>query len=532
MGQNNAFFQLIVNPEGTFLKVFPATIAGTPLDINEVVDYLNIHNCTAYDIRDLNRALQSAEETELLVGQMYPLYVNEEMKIRVSADKMLVTCRFYPASEKGNPITTLEILRDLNQQGISVGIRQEEILRFMNHKEYCTNYVFVAGKPARNGKDAKIEYYFNTDLTLKPKRNEDGSVDYHELDIINQVEKGDLLAKLIPADVGTPGMDVYGKEVKPRATKNLKLDYGNNILVSEDRTELYSAVTGHVSLIKDTVFVSDIYNVPADVDNSTGNIHYPGNVHVRGNVKGGFMVAADGDIEIDGVVEDATVQAGGRIVVKRGIHGRGKGVLRAKGDILCHFIESATVMSGGSIETESILHSQVSAHENIVVSGKKGFITGGVIRAGNVIEAKTIGSVIGAVTRLEVGVAPEEKAHFIELQKRMQQNSKMMEQIRPVLLSYGEKMARGEYISPDRIQSIEQLTETMHAKEEEMRAIQMEYTKLQLTLLHNNNARVKVSRTICAGVVVGISDLCMTMKDDRSYCQIVKSEGEIKIIPL
>lgn len=532
MGQMNAYFQLSVRPEGTFLKVHPAVNTGAPLDINEVVDYLHRHECKNFDIKDLNKTLLLGQESELLVGQIYPLKVNEEMKMHVSADSMLVTCRFYPPSEGGDAMTAQEILSDLNVKGIRAGIRQDEILKFINNRIYCTNYLLVAGKPPKHGKDAKIEYFFNTDLSLKPKRNEDGTVDYRELDIIHKVEKGALLARLHPADEGEPGVDVFGKAVKPRTVRKLKLEHGKNILLSEDGTEIYSDVTGHVSLVDGSVFVSDVYNVPADVDNSIGNISYPGNVHINGNVKGGFSVVAEGDVEIDGVVEDACVQAGGRIVVKRGIHGMTRGILKAKGDIICRFVENATIISGGSVEAESILHSQVSASDSVKVNGKKGFITGGVIRAGNMIEAQTIGSVVGAATRVEVGVPPEQKERFAELQQWIVQNTKTMAQIRPILLAFGERMARGEKIPADKAQYVEQLTQTMRAKEEEMLVVQKEYAQLHTMMLHNDNARVRVSRTICAGVTVSISDISMTMQDDRSYCQLVVDAGEISIIPL
>lgn len=80
------------------------------------------------------------------------------------------------------------------------------------------------------------------------------------------------------------------------------------------------------------------------MDNSTGNIDYPGNVTVRGNVKGGFSIIAKGDIVVEGVVEDALIQAGGQIIVKRGIHGMTKGILRAQGNVICKFIENATII--------------------------------------------------------------------------------------------------------------------------------------------------------------------------------------------
>ena len=60
-------------------------------------------------------------------------------------------------------------------------------------------------------KDGRIEYFFNTSLNTRPKRNEDGTVDYHNLNTVSMVKQGQKLAQLIAPDLGESGRDVYGK---------------------------------------------------------------------------------------------------------------------------------------------------------------------------------------------------------------------------------------------------------------------------------------------------------------------------------
>ena len=243
----------------------------------------------------------------------------------------------------------------------------------------------LQGKNPIHGKDAKIEYFFNTNLNLKPKKNEDGSVDYRDhMNMIKyHVKAGDLLARLIPEDPGTPGMNVFGEEISPRTVRSLTLDYANNMKCNEEKTEIFSEVTGHASLVKGKVFVSSVFEVPADVTgyNPIGNVEYAGNVHVAGNVKGGFEVRAKGDIIVEGVVEDALLEAGGQIDRKTWNTRNGKRLSssgREQCDY-CQFIENAIDGPADFVETNSILHSRVSAASEIHVSGKKGFITGGMV---------------------------------------------------------------------------------------------------------------------------------------------------------
>lgn len=532
MGQTNAYFILDVQENGTFLRIFPPAEGGSRLEVGEVTAYLDRHNCGEYNLRDLNVAVNSVTENRLPVGSIYPQMVNEEMTMTVSPDNMEVCCRFYPPANGGGRINVQEILKDFNGKGVRAGIDQDEILRFMEERLYCTDYIMAKGTPPVEGHDAHIEYYFNTDVNLKPKKNEDGSVDYRQLNVISHVAEGQCIARLFPEDRGKPGKTVLGGELKPAPVKTMHLEYGNHIRISEDKTELYSEVTGHATLVNDKVFVSDVYEVPADVDNSTGNIDYSGNVYVKGNVKGGFAIHAQGDVIVDGVVEDAVIQAEGQIIVKRGIHGMTKGILKARGNILCKFVENATVISGGSVETDCILHSKVSASGSITVSGKKGFITGGVIRAGSLIEAQTIGSSMGAVTKIEVGIEPQKKARLTRLQKELAEQQKTIEQIDVILKTYSEKMAKGEQLSREKMNYVDQLAKALKEKKKEAAPVRDEVASLQVEMQQERNARVRVSRTIYAGVIVTISDMSLTMKEDRSYCQIAKSEGEIAILPL
>lgn len=529
MEQRNSYFQMELKPEGAYVKIFPPKEGGQFIRVNELSTYLNNRGYKKVDIKALNQAAFSNQEALVLVGENDGIAVNESMNIDISQDGMKVTCRFFPPSKGGDLLNAAEIIRDLQYHGIRVGINQDRILLFLQERAYCTDIVLAEGQAPVPGHDADIVYHFKTDVTLKPKHNADGSVDYHQLSTISHVRKGDLLATLIPEDPGKPGMDVCGKEIKPPTVKKKTLLFGNHITLSEDKTEIYSDVTGHATLVDGKVFVSDIYEVPADVDNSTGNIDYEGNVLVRGNVKGGFTIHADGDIIVEGVVEDAILRSGGQIIVQRGIHGMTKGALVAEGNVVCKFIESATVESGGYIETESILHSQVSATTEIHVRGRKGFITGGVIRAGSLVEADTIGSDMGSATRIEVGMDPTRRERYNWVQKALLQSSRDIDQVKPVLKTYNQKLNEGEQLPPQKILYIQQLAAILKTKQQEHAQLKAEYDKLHLEVTQSNDARVKVHKSIYPGVTVSISEISLTLKTDRSYCQLLKRDGAVVI---
>lgn len=533
MENRNGYFKLDMKDTGVFLVVYSPKGRGKPVDIKEVLAYLEEKNFSEYDLKNVNRVVNTTQESEeVYISEWNGIYENEMMVATVSSDNMLAFCRFYAPSNGGKLMTVEDIVSDLRLQKITVGIQSEEIKRFLEERQYCTDYILAKGIPAVNGVDAKIEYFFNTNPNLKPKKNEDGTVDYHELNTISRVEKGQLLAKLHEAVKGQPGKDVFGTAINARQEKSLKLEFGNNITISEDKTELYSDVTGHASLVNGKVFVSDVYEIPADVDNATGDVNYDGNVSIKGNVKSGFSVKAKGDIIIDGVVEGAFLSAGGQIIVKRGIHGMNKGKVEAKGNIITKFIENATVVSEGFIESGSILHSQVSAASEVRINGKKGFVTGGVIRAGNLVEAQTIGSEMGTITRIEVGVDPEVKERYNSLQKQITDVHKEMEKMKPALVTYSEKMARKEPVSPEKVIQIQTIAKNYKEKQKELVSMREEFAEIHERIQLETSAKVKVNGSIYQGASIAISDVSYNVKGTISHSKFVKEQGEIVFRPL
>lgn len=532
MENRNSYFKPVIEGEKLLLDFFPAEEGGKPLDVKEVISYLTSEGYHEYDTRAIAEAVSSSVPEQIYVCRAKTNVIHEKVLVNLSLDAMLVRCTFYPASLGGRAVTREDIMDALANNKVVYGIDENIIGRLLSYREYCTEYLIGKGTPPALGRDAKIEYYFSTSKSLKPKHNEDGSVNYHDLNVISKVEANQLIAKLIPAVPGKAGCDVMGCELKPRDVKDLKLSFANNIRASEDGTELYSEVTGHASLVQGKVFVSSVYEVPADVDNSVGDINYPGNVSVKGNVKSGFVIYADGDIMVEGVVEGAKLYAGGQIIVQHGIHGMGKGVLSAKGNVITKFIEGATVKSGGYVETESIIQSKVSANTEVNVSGGKGFIRGGHVRAGSKVSARIIGSEMGTATSVEVGIEPEKLEHYQKLQEEAKDIAKKIDQIRPILVNYSEKLKAGVKLPPDKAHFMKTQVIALKTLQGQLAPINEEINSLRMNFVSAVRAKIEVQSVIYPGVNIKISELSMTTKSDRKFCQFYKADGEIKVANL
>lgn len=526
-----AYVKLNVRPEGTFLMLYPPSEGGSPLKIDEVEAYLDKVIPDGYEktaVRDELKKPLLVNKEVFLTKEKIPM-VNETVVVTIMADRYSARGHFYPPMSGGSLLDRDSIVSEMVRCGVKYGVAEENITDFLENRQYDQTILLAEATKPVEGSDAVITYNFNTDLTQKPRVNEDGSVDFHHLDVISSVSEGDLLAELTPAVQGKPGIDVCGGLLRPVKVKQKILRVGKNIRLSEDGCKAYSMVNGHATVEGEQVFVSNVYDVPANVDTSTGDIEYEGNVHVHGNVIAGFSITAKGDIVVDGVVEGAKLYAGGHIILKRGIQGMDRGVLKADGNVISRFIENASVESGGYVSADAIMHSNVSAKGDITVDGRKGFITGGVIRSGTTVSAKTIGSSMGTATSIEVGIEPAIISEYHALCKEQETMSEAQEKNMQILLALAKRIKLGEKLSPEKLLQFKKASEEKEAMTKKSEENAERIRVLKEMIESYEGGCVKVSSTAHPGVKLTISNAVYYVKSDITYCRFVKQQGDVKL---
>lgn len=530
MGNKNGYFRLVIGDNSTGLELFPPEEGGRALNFKEVQSYLDAKKIE-YNLVSLRSAVDSKEHKVIELNKKAYFRVNEEIAMRTSEDKMMLICRFYPPSEGGTLVDEREIAGDMKAQGVRAEILPGAFQMFASNRQYCTDYVFAKGEPPVEGVDGEITYLFNTDLSTKPTVKEDGSVDFYHLNTICACTKGQELAKMRKEVVGKPGRNVLGEAVIPREVKKVQLKYGKNMHVSEDGLTLICDIDGHVNLTGDTVFVSGVLELE-NIDTSTGNIdNYEGNLLIKGNVTSGFSVHANGDIEIRGVVEGATVTASGQITVARGVNGMGRGLVKAGTNVIVKYVENARIEAGNYVQAETILNSDVTAKTTITVEGKKGLISGSHVRAGQKITAKVIGSEMGSDTVLEVGTDPELKARLTELMKQNEALNQTIKRIQPVLLAIEKRRIAGEKFSPDKVEQTRLLSEQFVNAQKQLGANLAEIQELQEKMKESLDAVIEVSDKAYAGTKLVIAESPMILKTPYQHCRFVRQGGDVSMLP-
>lgn len=530
MAQVNGYFNISIRDNGTYIIIYPPKENGKPVRFDMVDAYLTKWRI-GYDKKAVSDALgKIKEKTELRLTAEKVHPMDESAIVTIDTNHTQAEIVLFPPADGRALMSRDEIISELVRGGVKYGLQEERLNALMTERLFCTPIVLAKATPPIEGKDAKITYHFNTDLTAKPKLLEDGSVDFHTLDTICPVNAGDLLAELEPAVPGRPGIDVCGKPIRPTKVNNLILRHANRIHLSEDGMKMYSDVNGHVSLVDDKVFVSDTYEVPVDVDSSTGDITCEGNVLVKGNVRTGFKIDAKGDVIVNGVVEGAEIHAGGQIILMRGIQGMSRGKLIANGNIISKFIESAEVVSKyGYVQSEAIMHSQVSAKTDVIVGGKKGFITGGSTRCSQMIEAKTVGSNMGTQTLLEVGVDPTIAEEFRRLEKQIPELEAERESATQNIVLLAKKLKQGEQLPVDKLLLLKQSQKRVAEIDTQIEEIDKRLDELQEDMEMKENGMIRVSQTAYSGCKITISGAVYYVKTEISHTRFVKERGDVKL---
>ena len=525
----NGYFRIASTATSTNLELYAPTNGGVPVKTGEVVNYLTARSIQ-YDAGSLGKAIDTAatKDTTVTLNMLPSKPISEQSEITVSQDKMEAVVRLYAASEGGVNLDESDIKSALAARNVKFGIKDDVIADIIANPRYCEDIVIAEGKAPEDSEDGYVEYLFNTDRKQRPTLLDDGSVDFFHLNVLQACATGQEIAKLHPAHRGADGTAIDGSIVKSREPKTASFKYSTNIHVSDDGMSLISDVDGNVTLVGEQVFVNNSLTFE-EVSTSTGNIDFEGSIVISGNIDTNFEVRVKGDVTVNGVIEGAYVEAGGNIIVARGVNGMGKAVLKAGGNIIAKYLENVTATAGGYISAEAVMHSTISAGGDILIDGRKGVLSGGRATAGGMVEVKNLGSEMANDTIVEVGLSPQIKKEIMDLRNQAAEKQKTLDQIMPVLNNMAMKIKSGAVLNDEQKKYVSQLMGVQKTTDEELAGIMVRLADLENNFNVDTPAEVKVKGTVYPGTRVYISDVSMSVKTPAKYCKFVKLRGDVKL---
>ncbi len=507
-------FNLHVEERHIMLTVYPPAGTGEPVEPVEVIRHLEQIGLEHCDYDKVRSAVEKQSEKPVRIGAV-PAEENFDAhyEVEVSDDQLSAVLTMFPPRLGGKEPVLEDIKRELAKNNVSEGINVEIIENMIEAKRYNEPVVVARGRKPEPGDDGKIKYYFKTG-TKPDFADSEGRVDFRELGLVKNVHSDDLLAEIIPPLPGRPGMTVTGEKIEAPKGEEKDLNAGTGVYREENK--FFAEEDGQVVTKKNSIEVQGVYEVDGDVDYSTGNIDFSGTVIITGNVRDRFRVRASGDIIIEKGVGKAYLQAGNNIIVKEGIRGKGGAQVNAAGNVVAEFIEHAGVIVQKSVMVaEMILHSRVDAGEGVYVSGSRGLITGGQIRAGQQVLAEEIGSIGTSETRVEVGIDPLYFREMAKIEEKIINQKEKLDKIERAIKSLS---GRPE-LSKEEEGKLEKLEENSKSLSRNIENFKEEQEALVRRSAVEEGAAVSVAGTVHTGTRISIgNDVYLVRASNKDHC--------------
>ena len=493
------------------LKVVLPEGEGKPVDIDDVMADVRRSDTQTIDEKKIKEAVASGtEDGYVVVGTYEHNAANDAIfVIEVAENEMQATATINAPMVGGSDITADQIVKALKTQGVCAGISEEKISALVDSPVYDTPAVVAEAVEPHDGKDAYIEYYFETDKSkLRAKESASGQVDYKELNQVQNVVQGQPLAIKHPAEKGKAGKTIFGKYLEAEDGRDIAFPLGKNVSVGEDDATIVADCNGQVVFINNKIYVEPVMEVDG-VNIKTGNIDFLGKVVCKGSVEDGFNIKASGNIEIMGSVGACHLQSDGDIFVSQGIMGRDEGSITCEGTLWAKFVQNTKLTVGEHIVvSDSLMNCDVSAQHKIVLRGKKAQITGGHLLACELISAKNIGARDGGTeTILEVGIDPKAKRRLEALQAEQTANVKILEDLEPNISTL-ESQQKARRVLPkdkeDALQALYKQRDEILLKNDDLNA---EIGEIQERLRELKAVgKVVASGTVYSGVKIYVRD--------------------------
>jgi uncharacterized protein (DUF342 family) len=521
-----------VRDEGIFLIVTSPSGGGDAVETADACQALDAKGIIEVDMEAVLSAVREATGRPALVApRKRELDQDGKVEVMVANDQMSARIQLIPPLG-GEKVTYEDVLAALSKEGVVHGIDHERITAAIEKNEYYGTIVVAQGTESVDGEDSSVSYHFLLEKEAKPSQLLDGSVDYRNLDLVENVEGGTLLATLNLATTGSPGKTVKGKILPAKDGHNSPLLVGKNVELSEDGLKAWAKLDGQVVIVGGRLDVLPVYMVQGDVDFSTGNIKFNGTVIVQGVVRDGFKVEAKGNIQVNGSVEGAILESQADIILRGGIRGQGRAKLEAGGNFTARFVEKAHVKAQDTIRiSEAAMHSTLEAGTRVLVEGGRGWLVGGTVSAGEEIRARTIGSKIGTNTELEVGYNPQNREQLQKVQAQLDELSKQLESVFQAIRLADKGLLSKGASEEQRDKIYIKLRKTEEGLSAKIRELEEEKHQLELSVEQLNKGAVRASEIIHPGVRVTIGKVTYLVRDEISHSSLQVNEGEICVRP-
>lgn len=363
-------------------------------------------------------------------------------------------------------LLTPRIRNELARMGVEQDERLDEAVRryreavqtLGNHLE---GVVLLEGTPPLPPVDESIRWNGNFHAKGFQVDPETGRADYRRRLADVSVEENQLLAEVLPGQLGQNGQDVFGRVVPPRPPRPARIREGRNVRHNPAERAYYAETSGRFRFVAGVLAVDDVFRVEGDAGLRTGNINHPGALVVTRDIQSGAEVIAQGDIDVGENIEDATVESGGSVTVQGGISCKDRGSIRAAGNVHARYLRNVDIEAGGDVYVDREIN-QCTIRTRGAVIVKQGRIVGGSIIALRGVETGDLGSDACIPSEIVAGKDYTKESVLAEKRAALENARQIMMRLRE---SVAPLRAKQHALTPELKLRLASLTEELQKRE-------------------------------------------------------------------
>lgn len=438
--------------------------------------------------------------------------------VYISRDKLTAWIMIYPPTGQGRPPVQSSLFSALTASKVTYGVDQAQIAAIPNLSEpYFRMFLAAKGKPPVPGKNGAIEDLYPRVIERKLAVDEFNRVDYTAAGSTQNIEKDEVICRIIPPTPGEPGRNVLDKPIPTQDGIPAVPPMGRNTTLSEDGSALIAGRAGSLQFVGNTFQIHPMLEIEGNVDYSSGSVNFLGDVHVHGDVCSGFTVRAMGNVKVDGVVESGTIEAGGDLVLAKGVLGNNQAVIRAHKDIVAKYMENCSVFARGNLTAECIIGCEVYCDSAVYTQSGRGTIIGGKVWAAREVAANIVGSKTEVRTQIMLGGLPCEDFEKKVVTQEIADMEKELEEI------------QRQPDSPVKQNRISKLKVQLSVNRLKLNQYNKSLEALQETVDQRSPSRLTFG-TAYANTCVEIGGDLLHIHNETRQCSAMLIEGKIKLV--
>lgn len=445
-----------------------------------------------------------------------PQPINAAAQFFLSKDRMSAYACLLPPENGGAEIALEEFVEEMRRKGINFGILQQDIQREAG-RGYLRIFPIARGQLPRAGENGTVAELFPR-FEQACLDAHDGLVDFSRDIQMQPIRKGAAICAIQPPVKGTNGSDVTGQVLPCPPSDSAHIPQGENTAVSEDGHALTAGVDG-VLYFKDGLFCVQGQTL---VDGDIGQLREPwkvsGDLYVQGDVDGGAVIAATGNIVINGKVRTARITSmDGTIRVQQGIYGAdGSTFLSAARQVQSPVVEQAEVSAGVSVIAEMIVNSTVHCDGTVYAMAGRGTIAKSLIRAGDSILCLYVGSQDAGRSRFSVGYPPQSPESWNQLKTELAETKSILKKL---LANIADLRKKGGKISDMEKSVLGRLVEQRNLYVEKQSSLAAELSIFDELLRKRSKGRIQCQR-LYPSLEVQIGKLTQEIATEEENCNI------------